>query len=98
MKEIFQPLYTLEIREGDNFFEKDVTTLFVHALDFMSSLTAHDARWLKLLSEFLQHKQVQMVLAVALYTGEENIKRQVLNLTGTVGFPAERFVVISFNF
>jgi hypothetical protein len=31
-----------------------------------------------------------MILAVALYTGEEKIKCQVLMLTGTVGFPAER--------
>ncbi|PSN46209.1 hypothetical protein C0J52_13148 [Blattella germanica] len=95
MQKIFQPLLTMEPKEGDNLFESEVTTYYVHALDFMSDLTSHDAHWMKLYSEILQHKQVQMVLAVALYTGKEDVKRQVLALTGTIAFPAESISLLA---
>lgn len=90
MQHVFQPLLSAEPHDGENLFQTEVTGLYVCALDFISDLASHDGQWLKLYSDLLQHKQVQMILAVALYTGEENIKRQVLMLTGTVGFPAER--------
>lgn len=90
MQHVFQPLLSVEPRDGENFFQPEVTGLYVCALDFISDLASHDGQWLKLYSDLLQHKQVQMILAVGLYTGEENIKCKVLMLTGTVGFPAER--------
>ncbi|PNF30554.1 hypothetical protein B7P43_G09938 [Cryptotermes secundus] len=89
MQNIFQPLLSVKPHDGENLFQTEVIGLYVCALDFISDLASHDGQWLKLYSDLLQHKQVQMILAVALYTGEENIKRQVLMLTGTVGFPAE---------
>jgi hypothetical protein len=90
VQRVFQPLLSVEPCNGENLFQGVVTGLCVHALDFISDLASHDGQWLKLYSDLLQHKQVQMILAVALYTGEEDIKRQVLMLTGTVGFPSER--------
>jgi hypothetical protein len=90
MQHVFQPLLSVEPHDGENLFQAEVTGLYVCALDFISDLASHDGQWLKLYSDLLQYKQLQMILAVALYTGEENIKRQVLMLTGTVGFPAER--------
>lgn len=57
----------------------------------MSELASQSAAWLSAYTSTLQHGQVHMALAVALYTGSEDIKMQVLGLTGTVGFPAERF-------
>ncbi|XP_068083238.1 protein CIP2A isoform X2 [Anabrus simplex] len=86
---LFQQLLSAEPCGASNLFQEEVTKLYVHALDFISDLSSHNAKWMEVYSELLQHKQVQMVLAVALYTGEESIKRQVLTLTGTVGFPAE---------
>lgn len=90
VQRVLQPLFSVEPHDRENLFQGEVTGLYVHALDFISDLAPHDGQWLKLYSDLLQHKQVQMVLAVALYTGEEDIKRRVLTLTGTVGFPAER--------
>nr|CAD7260768.1 unnamed protein product [Timema shepardi] len=89
IQKVFQPLLCTEVKSGDNFFQSEVTALYVHSLDLMSDLASHDAQWLNLYSGLLQHKQVQMVLAVALYTGSEIIKKKVLSLTSTVGFPSE---------
>nr|CAD7430871.1 unnamed protein product [Timema monikensis] len=89
IQKVFQPLLCTEVKSGDNFFQSEVTALYVHSLDLMSDLASHDAQWLNLYSGLLQHKQVQMVLAVALYTGSETIKKKVLFLTSTVGFPSE---------
>nr|CAD7589645.1 unnamed protein product [Timema genevievae] len=89
IQKVFQPLLCTEVKSGDNFFQSEVTALYVHSLDLMSDLASHDAQWLNLYSGLLQHKQVQMVLAVALYTGSEIIKKKVLFLTSTVGFPSE---------
>jgi hypothetical protein len=90
MQHVFQPLLTLEPHDRRNLFQVEVTGLYVCALDFISDLATHDGQWLKLYSDLLQHKQVLMVLAIALDTGEEDVKRKVLMLTGTVGFPSER--------
>lgn len=90
MQHVFQPLLVAEPRDRQNLFQVEVTELYVCALDFISDLATHDGQWLKLYSDLLQHKQVQMVLAIALDTGEEDVKRKVLLLTGTVGFPSER--------
>jgi hypothetical protein len=90
MQHVFQPLLLVEPCDRHNFFQVEVTELYVCALDFISDLATHDGQWLKLYSDLLQHKQVQMVLAIALDKGGEDVKRQVLMLTGTVGFPSER--------
>lgn len=90
MQRVFQPLLSTEPRDRHNLFEVEVTGLYVCALDFISDLASHDGQWLKLYSDLLQHKQVQMIVAVALDRGEEEVKRKVLMLTGTVGFPSER--------
>jgi len=87
---VLQPLFSMDLHDQENLFQMEVTRLCVHTLDFISDIAPYDGQWLKLYSDLLQHKQVQMILAVALYTGEEDIKRRVLMLTGTVGFPAER--------
>lgn len=86
---MLQPLFSVESQDRKHSFPSEVTGLYVHAVDLISDLAPHDGQWLKLYSDVLQHKQVQMVLAIALYMGEEDIKRRVLMLTGTVGFPAE---------
>jgi len=90
MQHVFNPLLSVESHDQRNLSKVEVTELYVCALDFISDLASHDGQWLKLYSDLLQHKQVQMVLAVALDTGEEDVKRKVLMLTGTVGFPSER--------
>ncbi|KDR18672.1 uncharacterized protein LOC110830635 [Zootermopsis nevadensis] len=89
IQRVLQPLFSVESQDRKHSFPSEVTSLYVHAVDLISDLAPHDGQWLKLYSDVLQHKQVQMVLAIALYMGEEDIKRRVLMLTGTVGFPAE---------
>jgi hypothetical protein len=90
MQHVFQPLLSVEPNDRRNLLKVEVTELYVCALDFISDLATHDGQWLKFYSDLLQHKQVQMVLAVALDAGEEDVKRKVLMLIGTVGFPSER--------
>lgn len=90
MQHVFRPLLSVEPHDRRNLSKVEVTELYVCALDFISDLATHDGQWLKLYSDLLQHKQVQMLLALALDAGEEDVKRKVLMLTGTVGFPSER--------
>jgi len=47
-----------------------------------------NANWLTLYTELLQ-KKLQMIMAVAIYTRDKDVKQKVLTLTATVGFPTE---------
>lgn len=64
-------------------------TLHVHALSLTADLAMHDSNWLTLYSELLRKKQIQMVMALALFTGDLEVKQRVLQLTSSVGFPQE---------
>lgn len=72
-----------------NLFNDPATALYVHALALTADHAAHDSAWLTLYSELLQKKQVQMVMALALYTADSEVKQKVLQLTSSVGFPQE---------
>ncbi|XP_024941774.1 uncharacterized protein LOC107268725 isoform X2 [Cephus cinctus] len=72
-----------------NLFQDPATSLYVHALSLTADLAAHNSNWLTLYAELLRKKQVQMVLALALFTGDGEVKQKVLQLTSSVGFPQE---------
>lgn len=72
-----------------NSFNDPATSLYVHALALTADLAAHDSVWLTLYSEILQKKQIQMVMAMALYVGSYEVKQKILQLTSSVGFPQE---------
>lgn len=54
-----------------------------------ADLAAHNSNWLTLYSELLRKKQIQMIMAHALFIGDADVKQKVLQLTSTVGFPQE---------
>lgn len=65
------------------------TNLYIHALALTADLAANHSNWLTLYSELLSRKQVQMIMALALYTGDGEVKQKALQLTSSIGFPQE---------
>ncbi|XP_015512989.2 protein CIP2A homolog [Neodiprion lecontei] len=94
MRQILRPVLeeseaaTCEAVPG-NLFQDPATTLHVHALSLTADLATHDSNWLTLYSELLRKKQIQMVMALALFTGDGDVKQRVLQLPSSVGFPQE---------
>ncbi|XP_003693856.1 uncharacterized protein LOC100869785 isoform X1 [Apis florea] len=72
-----------------NFIQNPTTSLCIHALALTADLAAHNSNWLTLYSELLRKKQIQMIMAHALFIGDADVKQKVLQLTSTVGFPQE---------
>lgn len=71
------------------FVQNTSTNLYVHALALTADLAANHSNWLTLYSELLSRKQVQMIIALALFTGDGEVKQKVLQLTSSIGFPQE---------
>lgn len=65
------------------------TDFYIHALALIADLANGNANWLTLYTELLQKKKLQMIMALAVYTRNKDVKQKVLTLTGTVGFPQE---------
>lgn len=63
--------------------------LYIYALALTADLATSHSNWLTLYSELLSRKQIQMILALALFTGDEEVKQKVLQLTSSTGFPQE---------
>ncbi|XP_071564296.1 uncharacterized protein [Temnothorax nylanderi] len=72
-----------------NFIQNVSTNLYIHALALTADLAANHSNWLTLYSELLSRKQMQMIIALALFTGDGEVKQKVLQLTSSIGFPQE---------
>ncbi|XP_014223610.1 uncharacterized protein LOC106650209 [Trichogramma pretiosum] len=70
-------------------FNDTSTDFHIHALAFIADLAINNTHWLTLYTELLQKKQMQIIMAVALFSGDSEVKQKVLQLTSTVGFPQE---------
>ncbi|XP_072765120.1 protein CIP2A homolog L [Anoplolepis gracilipes] len=70
-------------------FQNASTNLYIYALALTADLATSYSNWLTLYSELLSRKQIQMVMALALFTGDGEVKQKVLQLTSSTGFPQE---------
>lgn len=95
LQKLFQEIISSDIKESNNIFQKDFIIFIVYAMAFVSELARHDSVWVKVFMDLLLHQQLLMVLAIGLYKGEENIKKEVLILTGSAGFPVESFALLA---
>ncbi|KAK7861995.1 hypothetical protein R5R35_013537 [Gryllus longicercus] len=91
VQKLCQGLILFDIKENSNLFQKDLIALNIYTLSFVAELAKHNGYWVNFFMELLSHQQILMVLAIGLYKGEENIKKEVLSLTGSLGFPVESF-------
>ncbi|XP_051165330.1 protein CIP2A [Leptopilina boulardi] len=73
----------------DNLSSNQSTTFYVHALALTSEMAQTNSDWLTLYSELMRKKQIHMTMAMALFTGDEEVKQKVLQLPATVCFPQE---------
>ncbi|KAL1130560.1 hypothetical protein AAG570_011806 [Ranatra chinensis] len=89
VQNLFTPLFSPGTQGGKNMFQPSVYSFYVQALCFLMELANKETNWLLLFSELVLEKQIILLLAIALYTGSEPIKKKVLFLTGTTGFSAE---------
>ncbi|KYQ57917.1 Protein CIP2A [Trachymyrmex zeteki] len=72
-----------------NFMQNASINLYIHALALTADLAANHSNWLTLYSELLSKKQIQMIIALALFTGDAEVKYKALQLTSSIGFPQE---------
>ncbi|KAL6439326.1 hypothetical protein ACFW04_003886 [Cataglyphis niger] len=93
MRRIFSRMLDNEFpAAGDwtgNFVQNASTNLYIYALALTADLATSYSNWLTLYSELLSKKQIQMVMALALFTGDGEVKQKVLQLTSSTGFPQE---------
>lgn len=93
MRKLLKPILDYEGSPNGNwpgnFIQNSTTNLYIHALALTADLAANNSNWLTLYSELLRKKQIQMIMSLALFTGDGEIKQKVLQLTSSVGFPQE---------
>ncbi|KAF7411843.1 hypothetical protein HZH66_000739 [Vespula vulgaris] len=93
MRKLLKPILEYEETTNrdwpGNLIQNSTTNLYIHALVLTADLAANNSNWLTLYSELLRKKQIQMIMALALFTGDGEIKQKVLQLTSSVGFPQE---------
>lgn len=73
----------------ENFFQDPSMALYIHALALTSDLAIQNSNWQALYSELMRKKQVQMMIALVLFTGEGEVKQKSLQLLASVGTPQE---------
>ncbi|KAF5292722.1 hypothetical protein FQR65_LT11190 [Abscondita terminalis] len=61
--------------------------LYVNAIALIYELLKYNERWIIFFADLLQHKQIHMVLAQALYEGSKETKALVLGMTAGPHFP-----------
>ncbi|XP_054262617.1 uncharacterized protein LOC128986323 [Macrosteles quadrilineatus] len=89
VKNLLLPLVTLNPSDENQLFHHPLTELCVEVLGFLSELSLDDKEWLFLYSELLQKKQILKILAIALYSGTYEVKKQILYLAGTTSFSSD---------
>uniref|UniRef100_A0A1B6KG02 CIP2A N-terminal domain-containing protein n=1 Tax=Graphocephala atropunctata TaxID=36148 RepID=A0A1B6KG02_9HEMI len=95
LKKLLLPLMTLSTHDGIHLFQQSVTTLYVEVLSFVSELSLDDKEWLFLYSDLLHKKQILQALAVALFSGPYQVKKQILFLAGTPSFSKDCLMMLS---
>ncbi|XP_034949167.1 uncharacterized protein [Chelonus insularis] len=70
-------------------------SFYIYALILAADLSSENSNWLSLYSELIQKKQIQMIIAVTIFTGEYEIKQKCLQLMTSVGFPQECVAAVS---
>ncbi|KAL6260355.1 hypothetical protein P5V15_007885 [Pogonomyrmex californicus] len=92
MRRLFSHLLNNEFSAAGDWtgnFIQNATNLYIHALALTADLAANHSNWLTLYSELLSRKQVQMIIALALFTGDSEVKQKILQLTSSIGFPQD---------
>ncbi|KAK0170801.1 hypothetical protein PV328_008599 [Microctonus aethiopoides] len=94
MRRLLRPMLEQEnLISGDNLpadlIGDSATTLHIYALALTADLAVQNSSWLTLYSELIQKKQIQMMIALALFTGDGEVKQKCLQLMASVSFPQE---------
>ncbi|BES98175.1 Hypothetical protein NTJ_10990 [Nesidiocoris tenuis] len=87
-RNLFKNLCGQEL-QSKNLNQEAVYTCYIQAIALLQQLSDMEARWFVLYTELLQQRQVQYILAVALYIGDEQMKTRVLELTTTRGYSVQ---------
>ncbi|KAK0089493.1 hypothetical protein PV325_007056 [Microctonus aethiopoides] len=94
MRRLLRPMLEQEnLISGDNSsgnsIDDSATKLYIHALALTADLAVQNSSWSTLYSELIQKKQTQMMIALALFTGDGEVKQKCLQLMVLVSFPQE---------
>ncbi|KAL0267161.1 UNVERIFIED_CONTAM: hypothetical protein PYX00_009509 [Menopon gallinae] len=83
---IFEAIIKQEPIEQENLFKSDVSELCIQTLTLVSALATFNSDWMTLYVKLLTQRNVQVALAVSLYSGNKKIKAQVFSLTSSPGW------------
>ncbi|KAK4873864.1 hypothetical protein RN001_013224 [Aquatica leii] len=61
--------------------------LYVNSIALIHELLTYDEYWIGFFTDLMQHKQIHMILAQALYNGSKEIKTLILRMSPVPNFP-----------
>ncbi|XP_014260982.1 protein CIP2A homolog [Cimex lectularius] len=96
LRQLFLPLKKPNLKDS-GFFQEPVYTFYVQALLFISVLAGKESSWSSLYSELLQERSIQLILSIALFIGQEDLKKKALSLLKTTGFSSECMDILASN-
>lgn len=99
MKKILRPILENDINSQSewpgNLFRDPSVSLYIYALSLTADLAVQDSDWLTLYSALIQKRQIQMIMALAAFIGDAEVKQKTLMLMSSVGFPQECVSAVS---
>ncbi|KAF7989199.1 hypothetical protein HCN44_007729 [Aphidius gifuensis] len=99
MKKLLKPILENDINSElewpGNLFQDSSVSMYIYALSFTADLAVQDSDWLRLYSSLIQNKQIQMIIALAVFWGDAEVKQKALLLMSSVGFPQECVSAVS---
>lgn len=99
MKKLLKPVLENEITSQSewpgNLFQDPSISVYVYALSLTADLAVQDSDWLTLYSSLIQNRQIQIIMALAVFCGDAEVKQKTLLLMSSVGFPQECVSAVS---
>ncbi|XP_017785577.1 PREDICTED: uncharacterized protein LOC108568798 [Nicrophorus vespilloides] len=71
----------------------EAITLYIHTFALINEIACIKSEWVTPLQELLQYRQIHMVIAEALFKGNEDIKALILTLAGFPLFPHRQVAI-----
>ncbi|XP_065174024.1 uncharacterized protein [Atheta coriaria] len=82
-------LNEMERAKDESNFTPEAFALYVNALCLISVLAKYYSDWQEYFTKLIEHKQIHVVVAEGLYTGNKDTRAAALEITGNPNFPVK---------
>ncbi|XP_022915761.2 protein CIP2A homolog L [Onthophagus taurus] len=89
IRKVFEPLLGEKQNKQNEFYSVEMITLFANALFLVTKLAEFNEEWFQLRTELFKNREIQILIAQAVYNTSENVRFHVLNLISLPSFPRE---------